>query len=228
MTRSPDLEKVLDAVQAELGDPSTWGAPVEMRGSLALCALNSAYSLLSNSASVRNVLRHYRRHRAQAGADPETDSGPDLLEAMDVAGGPRPFSIEVLATRAAFPKTGRLRAEGVYDAITNLAALDITTAELLLAHADDEEVERAWRSVKGLGAQSWAYLLMNAGNEDRTKSDTMLRRFLERATGVPVSPGEAERLATAAAGILGVKVRALDRAIWLYESPDRDTNEGTA
>ena len=156
------------------------------------------------------------------------DSGPDLLETMDAAGGPRPFSVDVLATRAAFPKTGRLRAEAVYDAITNLAALDITTAEQLLAHADDEAAERAWCSVKGLGAQSWAYLLMNAGNEDRTKSDTMLRRFLGRATGAPVSPSEAERLATATADILGVKVRALDRAIWLHESPDRDTNEGTA
>lgn len=227
MTRSPELEKVLNAVHAELGDPSTWGAPVEMRGSLALCALNSAYSLRSTSASVRNVLRHYRQHRAQAGADPEADSGPDLLEAMDAAGGPRSFSIDVLATRAAFPKTGRLRAEAVYDALTNLAARDITTAEQLLAHAEDEEAERAWRSVKGLGGLSWAYLLMNAGDEDRTKSDTMLTRFLGRATGAPVNPGEAERLATAAANVLGVKVRALDRAIWLHESPDRDTNEGT-
>lgn len=57
MTTDTHLEKVLAAIRSDLGDPATWGAPVEMQDSLALCALNSAYSLQNTSAAVRNVLR---------------------------------------------------------------------------------------------------------------------------------------------------------------------------
>ena len=85
------LQRVLDAVRTDLGDPNTWGAPVEMRDSLALCALNSVHSLRAGTPSVRRVLRHYRDHRAAAGADPEKDSGPDLRAVIDAAGGPVRF-----------------------------------------------------------------------------------------------------------------------------------------
>lgn len=221
MSAAAPLEKVLDAIRADLGDPCAWGAPVEIRGSLALCALNSGYSLRATSASVRNVLRRYRVHRLQAGADPAHDSGPDLLQAMDAVGGPRVFSLEVLKTGAAFPKTGRLRAEAIYDAVTGLANLGVATGPQLLEASADRATRWAWQSVKGLGSQSWTYLLMNAGDRNQTKPDTMVQRFLNRATGSTVSENEATRLVNAAAEALGVDIRALDRAIWLFESPDQ-------
>ena len=223
MTTHAHLDKVLAAIRNDLGDPGTWGAPVEMKDSLALCALNSAFSLQNTSAAVRNVLRRYREHRINAGADPSTDSGPDLIEAMNAAGGAREFSTDVLETRAAFPKTGRMRSEAIYDALSALADLGVTTTQNLRDAADQSDAERAWCSVKGLGKQSWAYLLMNAGEASRTKPDTMVRRFLARATGKPVDAVEATRLVTEAAAALDVEVRNLDRAIWLHESPDRST-----
>ena len=223
MTTHAHLSKVLAAIRNDLGDPGTWGAPVEMKDSLALCALNSAFSLQNTSAAVRNVLRRYREHRVNAGADPSTDSGPDLIEAMNAAGGAREFSTDVLETRAAFPKTGRMRSEAIYDALSALADLGVTTTQNLRDAADQSDAERAWCSVKGLGKQSWAYLLMNAGEASRTKPDTMVRRFLARATGKPVDAVEATRLVTEAAAALDVEVRNLDRAIWLHESPDRST-----
>ena len=223
MTTHAHLDKVLAAIRNDLGDPGTWGAPVEMKDSLALCALNSAFSLQNTSAAVRNVLRRYREHRVNAGADPSTDSGPDLIEAMNAAGGAREFSTDVLETRAAFPKTGRMRSEAIYDALSALADLGVTTTQNLRDAADQSDAERAWCSVKGLGKQSWAYLLMNAGEASRTKPDTMVRRFLARATGKPVDAVEATRLVTEAAAALDVEVRNLDRAIWLHESPDRST-----
>ncbi|MGP9695884.1 hypothetical protein ACT3TZ_14880, partial [Brachybacterium sp. AOP25-B2-12] len=173
MTIDVALDQVRAAIHRDLGDPSTWGSPVEMRDSLALCALNSAYSLQTKSASVRKVLRRYREHRIAAGADPRKDSGTDLLAAMDSAGGPRPFSLEVLESKKVFPKTNRLRSEAVYDALSRLADLGITTTGQLLAATKDSAAEKAWRSVKGLGSQSWAYLLMNAGDATQTKPDTM-------------------------------------------------------
>jgi hypothetical protein len=47
----------------------------------------------------------------------------------------------------------------------------------------------------------------------------MIRRFLGRARGEKVSVARATRLLTDAAQELGVETRALDRAIWLHESP---------
>lgn len=226
MTTDAGVERVLEAIRRDLGAPTTWGAPIEMRESLALCALNSAYSLRATSASVRNVLDHYRQHRRDSGADPDRDSGPELLRAMDAVGGPRPFSLDVLATRAAFPNTGRLRAEAVYEAVSNLAAVGVADTEQLRANAESTEVARAWRTVKGLGPQSWSYLLMNAGVETLAKPDTMVQRFLARATGSPVGPAEAVDLVTEAAALLNVPARSLDRAIWLYETPDQGPTGG--
>lgn len=40
-----ELKLLVKAIIEDLGDPSDWRPPVEFRDSLALCALNSAYSL---------------------------------------------------------------------------------------------------------------------------------------------------------------------------------------
>lgn len=216
---SAPLRSVLDAVRDQLGDPSSWGAPVEMRDSLALCALNSAYTLRANSTSVRNVLRRYRAHRTAAGADPEKDSGPDLRAAMDVAGGPESFARDVLGNMTPLPGTSRLRTVGIYEALGQLQGLCITTAEQLRARFGETDVRRAWTSVNGLGPQSWNYLLMNAGEGSLTKPDVMVRRFLSNAVGEKVEASRAEQLVTDAARELGVEARDLDRAIWLHESP---------
>jgi hypothetical protein len=44
-----ELDLLVQAITEDLDDPSDWGAPVEFRDSLALCALNSAYSLRGSS-----------------------------------------------------------------------------------------------------------------------------------------------------------------------------------
>lgn len=213
------LRRVLDAIRLELGDPSTWGAPVEMSDSLALCALNSAHSLRASSASVCNVLRRYRAHRAAAGADSSTDSGPDLLAVIDAAGGPEAFTRNVIDNQSKLPGTKRLRAAGIYEGLTQFEKVGITTAEQLREGAENSAVRRAWVSAKGLGSLSWQYLLMNAGVASLTKPDVMIRRFLGRAVREKVSVSRATELVTDAARELGVDARALDRAIWLHESP---------
>ena len=57
---STDLGGLLTAVQQDLGDSANWQCPVEFHDSLALCALNSAYSLRATSASVKKVISLYR------------------------------------------------------------------------------------------------------------------------------------------------------------------------
>lgn len=104
------LDILVQDFTEDLGDPSEWSAPVEFRDSLALCALSSAFSLRGSSAAATNVLAHYRKFRPTA----DTESGPDLLKAMDSAGGPADFARDVLCNVSKLPGTNRLRPEGVY------------------------------------------------------------------------------------------------------------------
>jgi hypothetical protein len=216
-----ELHLFLKAIAADLGDPSGWSAPVEFPSSLALCALNSAYSLRATSTSAKRVLARYRGARPTA----DTDSGPDLVRAMDDAGGPAEFARDVLRNDSKLPGTKRLRTEGIYDGLTRLAALDcaVTSAKHLRTAAADNSTsaEKAWRSVAGFGPLSWSYLLMNAGVGTETKPDVMVQRYLARALGQghTLAPARIRQLLEFAAADLAVEPRALDRAIWLHESP---------
>lgn len=154
-----ELDLLVKALAADLGDPSNWGAPVEFRDSLALCALNSAYSLQRKSVVVARLLARYRALRPSA----DTDSGLDLIQAMDDAGGPETFARDVLNNNSPLPGTRRLRTVGIYEALTRLAAPDVAvaTAAQLRDAAEDPAAKKAWQSVSGLGPMSWSYLLIH-------------------------------------------------------------------
>lgn len=213
------IEVLLRAIANDLGDPGGWASPVEFRDSLALCALNSAYSLRATSASAQRVLCRYRALRP--GAD--SDSGPDLVQTMDHAGGPRRFALDVLDNRSKLPGTRRLRTEGVYEGLARLAGSDIavTTAAQIRAAAHHPAAKNAWLSVVGFGPLSWSFLLMNAGVRTETKPDVMVQRYLARCLGKDqlLTAARTRQLLLDAADSLDVDPRTLDRAIWLHESP---------
>ncbi|BCW86500.1 hypothetical protein [Paenarthrobacter ureafaciens] len=218
-----DLDLLLKAIAEDLGDPSGWGAPVEFRDSLALCALNSAFSLRGSSAAATNVLARYRAFRPTA----DTDSGADLLLAMDGAGGPTDFARDILRNESKLPGTSRVRPEGIYEGLSRLTALEtpISNTEHLrtAVAAGDTSVKAAWLSVKGFGALAWSYLIMNAGVGTETKPDVMVQRYLARVLGdgQKLTPARTRDLLQLAAEELNVEPRDLDRAIWLHESPSK-------
>ena len=196
---------------------------MEFRDSLALCALNSAYSLNGSSAAAKNVIARYRAFRPTA----DTDSGPDLMKAMDSAGGPAEFAINILRNERPLARSNRLRPEGIYEGMSRLAALDsavTTTEHLRTAVAEGSTAtKRAWLSVKGFGPLAWSYLIMNAGVATETKPDVMIQRYLARALGEndKLGPERTRQVLQLAAAKLSVEPRALDRAIWQYESPSK-------
>lgn len=218
-----ELDLLVGAIATDLGDPSAWSAPVEFRDSLALCALNSAYSLRGSSAAAARVLARYRVFRATA----DTDSGFDLMNAMDSAGGPAGFARDVLHNESKLPGTNRVRPEGIYEGLTRLAALDspVTSTEHLRTAATTENtsVKAAWLSVKGFGPLAWSYLIMNAGISTETKPDVMVQRYLSRVLGgeKKLTPARTRQLLELAAASLKVEPRDLDRAIWRHESPSK-------
>lgn len=218
-----ELDHLVKAIAQDLGDPSDWSAPVEFRDSLALCALNSAYSLRASSAAATNVLARYRAFRPTA----DTDSGADLMAAMDSMGGPANFARNILRNESKLPGTNRLRPEGIYEGLHRLAALDtaVTSTEHLRTAATNgnPSAKTAWLSVKGFGALAWSYLIMNAGVGTETKPDVMVQRYLARVLGddKKLTPLRMRQLLQLAARKLTVEPRDLDRAIWLHESPSR-------
>ncbi|MEV7663540.1 hypothetical protein [Paenarthrobacter sp. NPDC089316] len=218
-----ELDLLMKAIAEDLGDPSGWSAPVEFCDSLALCALNSAYSLRASSAAATNVLARYRAFRPTA----DTDSGTDLMKAMDSAGGPADFARDVLRNESKLPSTSRLRTDGIYEGLAQLAALDtpITSTEELRTAATNgsASAKTAWLSVKGFGALAWSYLIMNAGVSAETKPDVMVQRYLTRVLGddSKLTPARTRQLLELAAAKLNVEPRDLDRAIWLHESASK-------
>lgn len=216
-----DLDLLVTAIAKDFGDPSDWRAPVQFYDSLALCALNSAYSLRASSAAATNILARYRALRPMA----DTDSGPDLIEAIDNAGGPVNFARDVLRNESKLPGTNRVRPEGIHEGLSLLAALDtpVTTTEHLRTAATDgsTSAKTAWLSVNGFGTLAWSYLIMNAGVTTETKPDVMVQRYLVRVLGNDhkLDTVRTRELLQLAAAKLAVEPRDLDRAIWIHESP---------
>ncbi|WP_020013347.1 hypothetical protein [Promicromonospora sukumoe] len=216
MTDAGDVDAVEKLVRDRLGSTSSWVEPDGYPDSLALCAIDSIYSLQSHYTATVRVLDRYRAYRREQDADPNKDGAPELLAAIQEADGPAAAADSLFGNRAKAPGTKRLKSEALADAVARLAGIGVeTTAHLRSAEAS--EARRAW-SVKGLGPVSWDYLLMLAGAQG-VKADTKVRQFVTTAVGESciVSKGRAERAVKAASERLGSTQRALDHAIWQYQ-----------
>lgn len=218
-----DAVWLIEEAQRVLGDPETWPQPVEFYDSLALCAINSVYSLNNNSGAGRNVLRRYRDHRRFAGFNPEQDNGSDLLLSIAAAGGPKDFAEDIVDNRSRLGNTGRLKTEGLQEGVQRLVDVGVnTTSDLRQATPERlKKLSKEWQKTRGLGPESWRFLTMNAGL-DNFKVDRMLRRFYERATNSTPDETPAHHIRgvyVEAARQLNVPQRNLDYAVWSYESP---------
>ncbi|GAB2472030.1 hypothetical protein [Xylanimonas ulmi] len=218
MTDASDALDVERAATQLLGATAGWQEPAGYPDSLALCAIDSVYSLQSPYSATVRVLDRYRVARRRQGGDPERDGASELLAAVDDAGGPAVAAEVLFGNRGKAPGTrsARLKSEALAEAVGRLREIGIETAEAL-SGADEAAARRAW-CVRGLGAVSWDYVLMLAGVQG-VKADTMVRRFVTAAVGasVLVSKERAESAVKAAASRLGATERALDHAIWLHQ-----------
>jgi len=217
-----DAEAVRDRVEAALPPPATWTDPTGYRDSLAMCVIDSVFSLRASYSSTVRVLDRYRAVRRAAGGNPERDRLTDLLATVDGVGGPDAAAGPALFDNRTYApgtarrgRTGVLKAAAVHDAATKLRSIGIDTIADLSDRTDSAAT--AWRSVRGLGRVSWAYVLMLTGAVG-VKADTMVRRFVAAAVGVQAVTDERARQAVEdAARLLGVDARVLDHAIWLYQ-----------
>lgn len=220
-----DAVAVAEYVRAELGPSDEWVRPAGYPDSLALCIVDSVYSLRVKYTSVINVLNNYRQKRREEGADPVHDSASDLLAAIDAAGGPEAAADTLFSNNHVAPGSKRLKSIVAAEAAQNLVDIGINTADEFRKAVEDSEseakVEKAWTAVSGLGPASWDYLKLLTGI-DATKADVWITRFVALALGEDsVSPARAKEALAGAATELGVSLTTLDHAVWRFAS-DRE------
>lgn len=199
-----------------LGDPSDWRAPTGYPDSLALCVIDSIWSIGIRYANVVAVVGRYSASRPAA----ESDDLADLLAAVEAAGGIDAWRSKVGTRHRTSSRGGIYKSDAVVAAAEALVAVGVDSAKDL-RDADAATLARAeivWCAVRGQRSGiSWHYLLMLVGTED-VKPDRMILRFLTRAIGYQPDLDQARALVRAAAAELGVTARTLDHRIWRFES----------
>lgn len=200
-----------------LGDsPAAWTAPEGYPGSLALCAIDSIWSIGIHYSNVKGVIARYRAGVENADRHDLTD----LLAAIDQAGGTDAWRSQVGTRHRTSTRGGIFKSEALKQAAQALVAVGINSTVDLHNATDAQEngAEHAWRSVRGQRSGiSWHYLLLLAGVED-VKPDRMIQAFLKKAIPRIPDPDASRALVVAAAAELGVTPRTLDHRIWRYQS----------
>lgn len=214
-----DAELIVEAVKRELGPREDWKRPRGYPDSLALCVIDSVFSLRARYSTVENVVGAYRQARATQDGVADTDGTPELLSAIETAGGPDRAATLLFRNHGRAPGTKELKASAVANGARALVEVGVSTAEDLrkeLAVSAEAPSKAGWLSVAGLGPASWAYLGMLTG-ADGVKGDTWIVRFVSRAVGEHTAPQRASRAVQEAAGILQVPAAVLDHRIWSHE-----------
>ncbi len=216
-----DVKRVL----SELGDPSMWDAPDGYHVSLALCVVDSIWSLGIKYETVENVLRRYlsaRGYRGLEDAQTCSDGPGDLLEwfhepPSGCSGSSDRFA-EIVGNRNRTSSTnGVLKSEAVVQACTLLKSMEINTTADLISQA--HVVEPRWLTeIKGQASGiSWKYLLMLAG-QSGVKPDRMVKSFMQRmGAAATVSPDDFVQALVDTINQPTVDATAVDHQIWLLE-----------
>jgi hypothetical protein len=224
MTPDDDaLRAMVAATEALLGDPGGWTAPAGYR-SVGLALIDAVWSIGVRYQSVDRVIARYRAERLAAGDDPEADAPADVRRFIESCGGPDGFADRMGNRQRTSTRNGILKAEAVLREAAILEDEGIATRRQLTRAGQKrlEHIQSRWCSVTGQSSGvSWRAFAMLVGLPE-VKPDRMIRRFVAAALGRPgetaVTVEEARELVMAAAASVGVSPRALDHAIWAYQS----------
>src|SRR3954454_18843545 len=217
------LRAILAAVELLLPSPDRWET-TDGYDAVGLAVIAAVWSIGVRYQSVDNVIARYRAERLAGGDDPEADRPGDVRRFIEACGGAEEFAQRMGNRQRTSTTNGILKAEAV---LHEARILDDEGVELPadLIGASQERLDHLqgrWSTVAGQSSGvSWRAFSMLVGLPD-VKPDRMIRRFAAAALGRPreaaVSVDEARDLVLGAAARLGVSPRALDNAIWSYQS----------
>ena len=220
------LGAIVAAVETLLPSRDGWATP-DGHVSVGLAVIDSVWSIGVRYQSVENVIARYRAERTAAGGDPDADRPEDVRRFIEACGGAEDFAARVGNRQRTSTTNGVLKAEAVLREARILEDEGVQVPADL-AGADRERLDhlqRRWSTVPGQASGvSWRAFAMLLGLPE-VKPDRMIRRFVAAALGRPretaVGVDEARDLVMGAAARLGVSPRALDHAIWAYQSRAR-------
>lgn len=241
---SPEnLQRLIDSCRDSLGEPDQWIRAGGYPESLALCVIDSIFSIGVRYGGVVKVVNRYRAFRKEQGASADTDGVDELLASFTALGDDW---VNKIGTRQrTSTRNGILKSDAVERAASVLQQNDIrTTSDLQAAVLSGEfgDIKRAWLNIPGQRSGiSWNYLLILARpapspdgpsqEDDRrrrygeavvgVKPDRMVIRFVSNSIdpgGTQLRPDYAAALVKEAARSMCCDVSDLDHAIWRYQS----------
>lgn len=224
--REFDIQAVID----ELGDPTTWSRPTGYKSSLALCVMDSIWSLGIKYKTVENVLDRYLIDRGLTGlaqSQLSNDSPRDFLLWCETFGGHNDHELvaERLDNRNKTSSiNGVLKASAVVKACELLAHEGIDTTESLMLSAEVFKQKWLYEIPGQRSGISWKYLLMLAGSPG-VKPDRMVIRFMEHHL-VPASLEADEFVNELLVAINDSSITAtdVDHRIWSIERSRKDSD----
>jgi hypothetical protein len=224
------LRAILAAVDVLLPSPDRWET-ASGYDAVGLAIIDAVWSIGVRYQSVENVMARYRAARLAGGGDPEADRPSDVRRFIEACGGAEQFAARIGNRQRTSTTNGVLKAEAVLHEARMLEDEGVELAADLTGATPErlDHLQGRWSTVAGQGSGvSWRAFSMLVGLPE-VKPDRMIRRFVAAALGRPretaVSVDEARDLVLGAAACLGVSPRALDNAIWSYQSrPKADRN----
>jgi hypothetical protein len=217
------LRAIVAAVETLLPSPDHWETP-DGYASVGLAIIDSVWSIGVRYQSVEKVIARYRAERLAGGHDADADRPADVRQFIDACGGAEGFAERMRNRQRTSTTNGILKAEAVLHEARILEDEGVALPADLAGAGQErlDHLQGRWSTVTGQASGvSWRAFSMLVGLPE-VKPDRMIRRFAAAALGRPgataVGVDEARDLVMAAAARLGVSPRALDYAIWAYQS----------
>jgi hypothetical protein len=199
--------------------------------SLALCVIDSVFSIGVRYEGVKNVIRNVSTKLGISAIIQIADGSHDNeIETSDFLSKISHLTVEAMATdlyknmQRTSTSKGILKAEAALSFIRILIKYKVEKFTDIPKVFNDREFEHEVKSIKGQSSGiSLKYFYMLAGNGDMIKPDRMIMNFLQETLGKAVSMNDAQDILYLAAKKLSklldepINAMTLDNCIWKYQ-----------
>lgn len=189
-----ELDVLIAACERDLGDHALWFSPDGYPASLALCLIDSVFSIGVKYQGVANLVKRYRTYRVTQTGNADADGVLELMGTFEHLGDAEGWAAKLQNNQRTSTRSGILKSEAVLREAHVLAKHGVWTSRDLRAARQAgrlPEIKSEWQSVPGQRSGiSWSYFLMLArvlpgdGDTD-TRADHPL------PTGLDSDPDEA-------------------------------------
>lgn len=220
MTVKQNIDRDVNVAISLLGDPKLWKVPPGYPKSLALCVIDSIWSIGVRYSSVEKVIQRYSNLQGFSDWKECNDSPTNFLvwahsdiEANDWLN----LANKISNRQKTSSRNGILKAEAVVHGMETLRNY-VTTQDFLLDNESKYKTESEWKKIKGQKSGiSWRYLRMLAGADDY-KPDRMVKKFVREYVKTEISHDKFMQalLQKLQETSINIDMKLLDHEIWSF------------